>query len=52
MHGFLRPPYTGHFHLMVMADDRAEVKISSDKNNMSTTSMVRSSLGLIFSFDL
>ena len=44
--GFLKPPYSGMFNILVQADDQAEVWMSTGPRNMSTTSLVSPKLVL------
>ena len=39
--GFLKPPYSGMFHVLINADDLGEVWLSKNGNNRDPKNMVR-----------
>ena len=42
--GFLKPPYSGMFHVLINADDLGEVWLSKDGNNRHPKNLVRNML--------
>ena len=46
--GFLKPPYSGMFHVLINADDLGEVWLSKDGNNRDPKNMVRKLITKIF----
>ena len=42
--GFLKPPYSGMFHVLINADDLGEVWLSKDGNNRHPKNLVRNIL--------
>ena len=42
--GFLKPPYSGMFHVLINADDLGEVWLSKDGNNRDPKNLVRKML--------
>ena len=46
--GFLKPPYSGMFHVLINADDIGEVWLSKDENNRDPKNMVKKLIYNIF----